>query len=47
MKTRIDDKDNRQFRGEELAADELNQIVGGVSFTYGSIEWTYTTQKAA
>jgi type VI protein secretion system component Hcp len=32
---------------DEMADDELDVVSGGVSFSYGQIQWVYTQQKRA
>ena len=31
----------------EMAGDELDDVSGGVGFSYGQIQWVYTQQKSA
>jgi len=32
---------------DEIADDELAIVSGGISFSYGQIQWVYTQQKRA
>lgn len=51
MTTKIDTNDSRDFSSQELAAEELSQIVGGespketVTFEYGGFQIRYSRQS--
>lgn len=38
-------KDSRAGRIESVSDSALKAVTGGVSLTFGHIEWTYTQQK--
>lgn len=51
MTTKIDTNNSRDFSSQELAAEELSQIVGGespketVTFEYGGLHVQYSQQS--
>jgi type VI protein secretion system component Hcp len=40
------DPQTPEVEGTELSGKDLEEVEGGVSLNYGTIQWTYTQQKS-